>query len=140
MSLRDQLQAVYDKHGRLTSAIVIDVARDPDHPLHPRFEWDDSIAGEQYRYIQAGKLIRSVKITYTRRTRTSEDVRTLRAWHSLPDPETEASYRPLDEITEDPVATKILLAEMEREWRTFKRRWEHMREFVDLIRREIDAA
>jgi hypothetical protein len=30
--------------------------------LHPAFEWDDSIAGERYRHIQASDLIKTVEV------------------------------------------------------------------------------
>jgi hypothetical protein len=33
MSLRDQLQAIYNERGKLTPTIVVDEARDESHPL-----------------------------------------------------------------------------------------------------------
>ena len=51
-----------DRKGKLTASQVLEVARSPDSPLHPYFEWDDSIAAEQWRLEQARELIRRVKI------------------------------------------------------------------------------
>ena len=51
-----------DRKGKLTASQVLEVARSPDSPLHPCFEWDDSIAAEQWRLEQARELIRRVKI------------------------------------------------------------------------------
>lgn len=41
---------------------LLDASRSKDAPLHDQFEWDDSIAGENYRLEQARWLIQSVKI------------------------------------------------------------------------------
>jgi hypothetical protein len=48
--------------GALKAADVVDAARDPDSPLHRFFEWHDGQAGENYRLIQAGMLIRRIKL------------------------------------------------------------------------------
>jgi len=45
-----------------TPAAVVDDARPPASPLHPYFEWDDSVAAEEYRGEQAQGLIRHVRI------------------------------------------------------------------------------
>ncbi len=50
------------QNGRLESEDVLDVARDPTSPLHPHFEWDDSIAAEAHRLDQARYLIRSIEV------------------------------------------------------------------------------
>lgn len=56
--------AALARRGRLTAKNVVDEARDEDSPLHPHFEWDDSIAGEAHRMAQARELIRSVRVSY----------------------------------------------------------------------------
>jgi hypothetical protein len=136
MSLREQLQGIYETHGRLTPAIVVDEARPEDHPLHTSFEWDDSIAGEKFRLNQARDLIQSVRITRARADNTNA---TARAFTSVADGAGFA-YRPTEEVLADPLLGKMALADMEREWRTFKARWEHMQEFRELILGELAAA
>lgn len=59
------LAALEDEQGRVTASQVVNAARDPEHPWHPRFEWDDEAAGEKYRRMQARALIRSIQ--YERR-------------------------------------------------------------------------
>ena len=58
VAIRDALREIADKNGRTTAEIVVEAARRPDHPLHDVFEWDDGIAGQQYRIIQARMLMR----------------------------------------------------------------------------------
>jgi len=45
------------EEGSLTSKIVLDSARAEESPIHSLFEWDDSVAAEQYRLRQATQLI-----------------------------------------------------------------------------------
>lgn len=45
------------EEGCLTSKNVLDSARPEESPIHNIFEWDDSVAAEQYRLAQATKLI-----------------------------------------------------------------------------------
>ena len=59
--LKKQLLKI-QKHngGSLSPSAVVDAARAEEHPLHGRFEWDDSKAGEAYRIEQARRMIRAV--------------------------------------------------------------------------------
>src|SRR6476469_473548 len=41
---------------------VVKESRSPDAPLHPAFEWDDTIAAEAYRVEQAGYIIRGLVV------------------------------------------------------------------------------
>lgn len=59
------LAALEDGDGRLTAEAVVQAARDPAHPWHGRFEWDDNIGGAKYRIQQARTLIRAIR--YERR-------------------------------------------------------------------------
>lgn len=53
-----ELQRIYKRHRKLLKAEdVLDAARHPDSPLHAHFEWDDTIAAEQFRLHQARQLI-----------------------------------------------------------------------------------
>ena len=129
MNLRDQLQVIYEEHGKLTPAIVVDVARDEAHPLHERFEWDDVVAGEKWREVQAHRLITTVRVSYRRANDTEGDVR---AFHAIR-AEDGFQYKPVAEITADPILTELLRRDMEREWRSLKARYEMFEEFRELV-------
>lgn len=62
--LRELLLEI-ESRGRLTAKKVVDAARDPHHPLHVRFEWDDSVGGEKWRLQQARQLIDGLKVVVT---------------------------------------------------------------------------
>lgn len=138
MSLRDQLQAIYDGHGKLTPAIVVDEARDESHPLHTRFEWDDAAAGESWRRQQAHELIRSVRVVY-READEKNPERSVRAYHAVRGDDGH-SYEPVEKVTEDDFTRRLVLGDMEREWKALHRRYQQFSEFLAMVRRDMDAA
>lgn len=128
MNLRDQLQSIYRQRGELTPAIVVDEARPADAPLHDRFEWDDSIAGEKYREVQAAELIRSVKVVYT----DQPEERSVRAFVSV-QRDDHRGYVPTEEAVADDFTRKLLLAECRREWEAFKAKYSSLEEFAAIV-------
>lgn len=135
VSLRDHLQAVYDKHGQLTPSLVVQEAKKKTHPLHGRFTWDDTEAAEKWRESQAQELIRSVKIVYREATEKDE-ARSVRAFHAVRGPNGHV-YEPVEKVVEDDFTRKLVLADMEREWKALFRRYEHFGEFVEMVRRDV---
>lgn len=135
-TLREALQAIRDERGDLTPALVVEAARNAESPLHNReWDWDDDAeAARKWRLEYAGQLIRSVRIKYTDHTGPTD----LRAFVAIKGRETlRASYVPTEQAMLDPLARALVLRDMEREWRTFKRRYEHMAEFAALLRGEL---
>lgn len=128
--LREVLLEIRDKRGELTAEIVVEEATDPAHELHHRFEWEDSVAAHKYRLQQAGQLLR---VTYKRSlpSGTTADLRAFWVTHRKGDPT--PRYEPIEEVLMDPVERAILLRQMERDWKTFKARYQHMEEFAALI-------
>lgn len=52
--------AAMEAKGPITPSRLLREAAKPNHPLHNRFEWDNSKAAHEYRLIQARKIIVSV--------------------------------------------------------------------------------
>ena len=50
------------EYGSLDRNNVLDSARAEDSPIHELFEWDDTVAAEQYRLHQASALICSLTV------------------------------------------------------------------------------
>lgn len=135
-SLRVILQGIYDERGELTPALVVDLARDPEHPLHHRFEWDDGKAAEAWRIEQGATLIRSVRVVF----KAGDGPTDLRAYTLDRRADTPQSrYIPTEDALADPILRELTLRDMEREWRSLKRRYEHMAEFAAMVRRDIQG-
>lgn len=62
-TIREELFWLATQHGgTLRPVDLVAAAESPLSPLHPRFTWDDTIAGARWRLEEARRLIRTVKI------------------------------------------------------------------------------
>lgn len=113
-AVTDVLLTLADR-GELTPPAVVDAARPEESPLHSCFEWDDGRAAEQYRLVQAGTLIRRVRVTVI----TGDTTNRVREFVHVPGD----GYRRQEAVAADPVARDLALATMAREWRAFRNRW-----------------
>lgn len=52
-----ELEKIYTKHSKVDVDVVLKEAAKPTSPLHSYFEWDDAVAGDKYRKVQAYSLI-----------------------------------------------------------------------------------
>lgn len=128
-ALHQQLLAIRAETGKLTPQAIVDVARNVEHPLHSRFEWDNQAAGEAYRRVQAAEIIRSVKVIYTETPEGEE--RTIRAFSSLYPQD--AEYAPTEEIMQDEFTSKLLLRELRREVAALQRKYGHLQQFAEIV-------
>ena len=60
----EELHRIYTDKGHLKPSDVVDESRPATAPLHTCFEWDDEVAAEKYREVQAGNLIRSITVVH----------------------------------------------------------------------------
>ena len=66
MTIKKTLKKMIEANGgEITPHQVVEEARNPDHPLHKNFEWDNSIAAEKWRVQQARMMIKVVVETIT---------------------------------------------------------------------------
>jgi hypothetical protein len=115
--------------GELTPADVVADARNPNSPLHPHFEWDDSLAAEQHRLSQARRLIRAVVAVYKEQ---DEPVTKTRAFIHVPAPET-PHYRETRDALSAPDTRELVLKRALVELHGWKRRYADLIEFADLL-------
>jgi hypothetical protein len=128
MSLRDELQAIYHQRGALNPTLVVDTARNsPESRLHQRFQWDDTVAGENYRLLQAQALIRSVRIVYKTDAKGVEQKR--RAFVSTGQHDRPSDYLPTDEALADPFTHDLVLRQFERAILALRRQYGHLKEY-----------
>lgn len=135
--LRSHLLAIREQYGKLTPQCVVDEARDPAHPLHSRFEWDDSVAGEMYRRQQASGLIRSARVTYQEADESGPE-KSVRAFVSIAN-DTEHAYEPVEEVAQDPFKRQLALNMMQREWKALYNRYREFEGFLDMVRQDVFA-
>lgn len=96
-----------ERDGRLTPEAVLAEARDPQHVLHAEFEWDDAVAGGQYRLMQARRLIRSIVDVLDDATREISVVRYVRDATLPPD---QQGYVSMDQARQEPATAAAIMA------------------------------
>jgi hypothetical protein len=136
--IRGELEAIHEQYGYLTPKLVVEEARDPDHVLHNRFEWDDSVAAENWRYEQAHRLIQKCKIVYREADETTEQ-KSVRAFHAVRS-ERGHVYEPVDNVINDEFTRQLVLKDMQRDWQSLRRRYQNFEEFLDMVRADVDEA
>ncbi len=135
-SIRDHLQAIYEKHGVLTPELVVDEARSKKHPLHPYvFDRAAGEAAEAWYRHRAHELIRTVKVTYG----PEEAPREVRAFHAVRQ-ESGHVYEPVEKIASDEFLRELVLRDMEREWKQLFTRYQEFEEFLSMVRSDVVAA
>lgn len=112
--------------GLLQPETVVEAARPTSSPLHSRFEWDNSVAAQQYRIWQARKLI---KVVVEVLAGTNE---TMNVFVSLtPDRERESGgYRILTEVLSDSTMRERLLADALDELELFRDKYHKLKELA----------
>lgn len=106
------LEDIEQRKAGITPHDVVEEARPDDAALHNYFEWEDSVAAEEYRRTQARYLIRAVLVV---REEGDEPIPT---WHNviqtIPGDGTERVYRRIDIVAQQ---SDLLEQVIERELR-----------------------
>jgi hypothetical protein len=131
-AIRGALYAIAaHNNGILNPHHVLDVARDPQHILHPQFEWDDAVAGEAYRLAQVGGLVRSVRMDVFKKGDAARKVEltTTRGFQSRPSMRSrEGGYEPVAAILADTDKRAELIAQVLRELTAYRKRYAELSE------------
>ena len=113
----------------LTDKTLLEASRDKNAPLHCEFEWNNGKAAEQYRLIQAQRIIRNVYIVYT--TEDEErDERRERAYVSVPGGKT--AYVTLKSAMTNDEWKKHLLEDARQDAERFLAKYRRLQELADV--------
>lgn len=101
------VRTIYERDGEVRASVLVDEARPKSSPAHPFFEWKDSVAAQEYRLIQARKLIKRVvveiegreeRLVHVPRVTTAQDSK-------------EGYYKPVSVVVESPTEFELALSE-----------------------------
>jgi len=125
------LEEIRDRNGSLIPRRVWEESADPDAPLHPEFEWDDTEAAEQYRDTQARSLIRAVRVV-------NDAGRSTPAYLHVK-VESTSCYQPTGMVLNDPDMRSQAMAEAKRYLSAARNRLEDIEGVLDVLK-PVDAA
>jgi len=123
----EEIMSLGDK---ITPDEVLEKARDENTELHKCFEWDDNVAAEKFRKIQARDVIRFIVI---KEEEKPEDRPQIKVFHVT---EKTGGYKPIEFIVKHEDEYKALLERAWAELRAFKAKYsmlEELREIMELI-------
>ncbi len=109
--------------GRLKPQDVVLAARPATSPLHRHFEWDDTVAADQYRLDQARSIIRIVRVVEPGNHEPS------RAYVSISD-RAGTAYRPIGDVKNSVDLQARLLKQLDAELDAIQRRYAS---FADIL-------
>lgn len=111
----------------ITPASIVDYARSEDTELHKCFQWDDSIAAENWRKQQARIIVSSLVVTVEKTTAGSQKYRLIQHDDSTKE------YKPVVFTVRNMDEYGRLLAQAKRELRSFKERYKSITELSEVI-------
>ena len=111
----------------VTPQQVLEKARQEDTELHKCFEWNDAIASEKYRLIQARDVIRFLVIEEEKVPTDRPEVRVMYKTDNA------TGYKPVKLIMQDKSEYEKLLARAWAELRAFKAKYAMLSELEEIF-------
>ena len=127
MTSPEVLEALTDikrRNGLILPEDVVEVARDPDSPLHGSFTWDDTKAAQEHRLWQARALLRVCVVLLPGNNKTT------RAFVSL---SSEIGYRPISEVVAHETRYQNLLDDALKDLERVTEKYNHIKELGSLF-------
>lgn len=127
----ERLESLRKKNdGRLTPEVIVADAEEDASPLHPAFEWDDTVAAHSFRLDQARHLSRSIVIIRD----AQPDAKPIRAFVNIcHDGDDENSYTSIEVAMADESLRKQVLNAAMKELKAFQNKYREYEELVDIM-------
>lgn len=126
-----ELETLCQENGGILRPVdIVNRAKPADSPLHDCFEWNDRVAGHEYRLWQAREMIR-----YTV-TIIEPGNKSMRVFVSLQDDRKQngGGYRVLLDVMKSPVLREKLLQEALAELQVFQKKYRDLEELVPVFK------
>jgi hypothetical protein len=134
MNIEKELRKIYEDNGVLTPDVVLEAAQEPSHPLHSKFDWDDTVAAHRWRLSQASHLIRNVKVNVEMSASQTVHVRAFIAKKDLDmEEESVGEYLPVESVVASDTMRTAWFRQLEKEWRALRRRAGQSKEFAEMV-------
>lgn len=116
--------------NEFTTKDIVNKARNQNTKLHNLFEWNDEIAGEKYREIQAGDIVRNLVIVKRSETGEPQDTN-IRVFVSSN--QRNGMYKPITSVIRVQEEYELLLEQALKELQAFKNKYANLSELTELF-------
>lgn len=117
--------------NQFTTKDIVDKARDKNTQLHKLFEWNNKIAGEKYRAIQAGDIIRNLVVVKVNTESGTSEKTNIRVFVS--DNRRNGGYKPITVVLRQQDEYERLLEQAYKELQAFKDKYENLSELSEIF-------
>lgn len=130
----DELERVRrDAGGDLTPEAIVLASKRKRAVLHDEFQWDDTIAGHNYRCIQARKIIQNIKVVYAEAPEVQTRAYEVTTRPASTEEKERKVFRSVDEILSDPEARVELLGQAIKDAISFRHRYRGLQELAQVF-------
>ncbi len=129
----EAIEDISKKHDGVTPQLLVDESREETAPMHPLFEWDNTIAAENYRIVQGREVLRSIVVVRISEdpTESGETIRAFVNVAPLKDT-TERKWVPIQEAIDDPHLYDQLVNRAYQDLVAFEKKYNILRNEVRL--------
>lgn len=122
-TVQTELSRIADSNGGvLDPQMVVNESRSESAPLHRLFEWDDTVAAEKYRVVQARFIIRNQIVE-------EDDTPTVRSFvHAGGD-----GYAPIRTALQSVDMTEALLKQAKADMDTFRAKYRALKSLAGIV-------
>jgi hypothetical protein len=123
-----------EQNGDLNTEAIVEYARNPKTTLNKMFEWDNTIAGEKYRIIQASRIITNIQVDYIGKDEDGDEKpKQVRAFVKTTK-KTKESYQNIEAVVSDAGKYAMLLEKAYKELNGTKNRYKELEEIQELLK------
>lgn len=127
-----EIEAIHAEQGMVKPADVVNRARDKKNPLHPQFEWDDSVAAERHREMQARRILANLVIV-TIDEGSKQDLGPAYVSVITSEKSGERGYVRISDAMNDEEMRECALAEAVRMLNGLRRRYSALQRLVEIL-------
>ena len=120
-----------ERGGALVPNDLVRVAKSKRSPLHPCFEWDDTVAAGKHRDAQARYLMRNIVVVVSREDGERVDFRMLTVEYD--EERGSGAYTSTIEILSNQERRRHLLQKALKEFEIWRDRYEHIHELTTIF-------
>ena len=136
INAQDAYNEIYGNGENHTLSEIVDMARNKDSSMHKYFEWDNKTASEEYRKIQAQRLVKNFVLVKIEPETKKEEKTTFRLVEATSDRNN--TYAPVKFFLQNRDEYSDLLHRAMIELEGFRKRYSNLVE-LDSIFAEIDT-
>ncbi|MDL2253750.1 hypothetical protein LJC49_06730 [Ruminococcaceae bacterium OttesenSCG-928-I18] len=114
----EELERIADKYQSLTPCNIVAESRDEASVLHDCFEWDDPIAADKYREVQAGAILRNI---VTVEVDGVKQPKPIRAFVNI-----ESDFKPISVIIKTPKYHNEMMQNALQELHSFQEKYQNL--------------